>query len=128
MAMRVAGPPSSLGGEPGGMVALPWGAEQGPQHHCGGQGGRRAAHHHGNGTSCGDAHRGRGFFYFFSPPFLSFCKTSALIRERALRMYDPCKHRVPIDQAPLLLGVRAGSRNKGWRKEGRKLPSTAPSK
>lgn len=43
-------------------------------------------------------------------------------------MYDPCKHRVPIDQAPLLLGVRAGSRNKGRRKEGRKLPSTAPSK
>lgn len=48
-----------------------------------------------------------------SPPSLSFCETSALIRERALRMYDPCKHRVPIDQPPLLLGVCAGSRNKG---------------
>lgn len=68
VAMRVAGPPSSLGGGPGGMVALPWGAEQGPQHHCGGQGGRRAAHHHGNGTSCGDAHRGRVFFIFFPLP------------------------------------------------------------
>lgn len=65
---------------------------------------------------------------FFSPPFLSFCETSALIQERALRMYDPCKHRVPIDQAPLLLGVCAGSRNKGWRKEERKLHTTAPSK
>ena len=103
------------------------------------RGGGRAAHCHGNGTSCGDAHPSVGFFFlfflfffffffcFFSP-FLSFCETSALIRERALRMYDPCKHRVPIDQPPLLLGVRTGSRNKGRRKEGRKLPSAALSK
>lgn len=68
------------------------------------------------------------FFIFFFPSLPLFCETSTLIRERALRMYDPCKHRVPIDQAPLLLGVCAGSRNKGRRKEGRKLPSTAPSK
>lgn len=62
-----------------------------------------------------------------SPPSLSFCETSALIRERALGMYDPCKHRVPIDQPPLLLGLCAGSRNKGRRKEGRNSPSPTPS-
>lgn len=89
-----------------------------------GQGGRRRAHRHGNGTSCGEAHPAR--VGLLSPPFLSFCETSALIRERALRMYDPCKHRVPIDQPPLLLGVCAGSRNKGRRKEGRKSPSPTP--
>lgn len=63
-----------------------------------------------------------------SPPSLSFCETSALIWERALRMYDPCKHRVPIDQPPLLLGVCAGSRNKGRRKERRKSPNPTLSK
>lgn len=105
---------------PRGSTPLPWRWEE--------QGGGRAAHCHGNRTSCGDAHPGVAFFFSFFFPFLSFCETSALIRERALRMYDPCKHRVPIDQAPLLLGVCAGSRNKGRRKEGRKLPSAAPSK